>query len=213
MRIQRYGIVLKQLEKRDLELLRQWRNDPKISQHMFQQGKISSAMQQRWFLAINNPQNFYFLILQNKKPVGLINLSSVDYEARTAFSGLFIYEDAWLGTDVPVRASLCMLDVFFQLFGIETVYAKVRSSNPVAHRYNSALGFVRSKKIEMGLGYEYELTKKSYMKATTLLRRLATKLHGSETTLQFKHTKANSRIRNLMSKDRDALASLNARFT
>lgn len=206
MRIQLYGIVLKRLEKRDLELLRQWRNDPKISRHMFQQGKITPAMQQQWFRTVHNPQNFFFLILHGKKPVGLINLSSVDYEQRTAFSGLFIYEDAWLGTDVPVRASLCLLDVFFHLFGIETVYAKVRSSNPVAHRYNSALGFVRSKKIEMGLGYEYLLKKKDYHKATASLRSLAAKLYGTETLLHFNRTKVDAAIRALLPSDKEQLA-------
>lgn len=209
MRIGRYGIVLKKLERKHLELLRQWRNDPKISRHMFQQARITPAMQLRWFNTINNPQNFFFIIHVKNKPVGLINLSSVDYEKKTAFSGLFIYDDDCVGTDVPVRASLTLLDVFFLLFGIETVFAKVRSDNPVAHRYNTALGFVRSKKIEMGLGYECVLHKPAYLQVTAPLRNMAASLYGNTTLIHLRKNKHETEIRNQMRCTEDTATELN----
>jgi RimJ/RimL family protein N-acetyltransferase len=111
--IRKYGLILKRLEVDQIEMVRQWRNDPKINQHMFFRAPISSQMQQEWFQSINNDQNYYFIIYDGSVACGLISVSSIDFDNRNAFAGLFIYNDSYLGTDVPVRASLSILDVFF----------------------------------------------------------------------------------------------------
>jgi RimJ/RimL family protein N-acetyltransferase len=185
MKITRYGITLERMESDRIELVRNWRNDDKIIKFMFHQGDITSAMQREWFLSIDNEQNFFFIINYHNLPVGLINISSVDWESKTAYTGLFIYDENFLATDVPVMASLAMLDVFFLLFDIQTAYAKVKGTNRVAHNYNSALGFVRTKKIEMGLGDEYMLQKEIYLLQTKRLRNAAIQLEGNSTFMQL----------------------------
>jgi UDP-4-amino-4,6-dideoxy-N-acetyl-beta-L-altrosamine N-acetyltransferase len=185
MKITRYGIVLQRLEKEQIELVRSWRNDKKIIKFMFYKGDITPEMQNEWFDAINNEQNFFFLILCKDIPVGLINISSIDWKSKTAYTGLFIYDDKFLATDVPVMASLAMLDVFFLLFDIQSVYAKVKGNNRIAHNYNSSLGFSRTKKIEYGLGYEYMLQKEIYLLETKQLRNAALRLKGNKTGVEL----------------------------
>jgi hypothetical protein len=104
---------------------------------------------------------------------------------------LFIYDDKFLATDVPVMASLAMLDVFFLLFDMQSVYAKVKGNNKAAHNYNSALGFSRTKKIEFGLGYEYMLQKEIYLLEAKRLRNAAIRLKGNQTLIELN---ANSKI-------------------
>ena len=152
---------------------------------MFYKGDISAEMQREWFESIDNEENFFFVIIHEEKPVGLINISSIDWENKTAFTGLFIYEDQFLATDVPAMASLAMLDVFFLLFDIQCVYAKVRGNNPKAHNYNTMLGFSRTKKIERGLGYEYLLQKEIYLLETKQLRNAALHLKGNKTIVEL----------------------------
>jgi RimJ/RimL family protein N-acetyltransferase len=190
MRITRYGITLEKLTPENAEMVRRWRNDEKIAKHMFHQGVITEQMQQTWLQSIDNDSNFFFVIYYQNQAIGLINISSVDWENKTAYSGLFIYEDKFLGTDVPVISSLCMLDVFLLLFDIQSVYAKVRGNNNIAHKYNSALGFGRTKKIELGLGYEYILQKEIYLLETKKLRNAAIRLKGNETVIQFDESNA-----------------------
>lgn len=187
MILSRYGITLEQLQLEKIELVRQWRNDQKISRFMFYKGEISAAMQREWFNSINNEQNFFFLIYTNQSPVGLINISSIDWENKTAYTGLFIYDDNFLATDIPVMASLALLDVFFLLFQIQSVYAKVKGDNKTAHLYNTTLGYNRTKKIEYGLGYEYLLQKEIYLLKTKHLRNAAIRLKGNTTTIQLQH--------------------------
>lgn len=185
MKITRYGLTLERLRKDQIELIRQWRNDRKISKHMFYKGEISPEMQAEWFDSINNEQNFFFVIHLGKVPIGLINISSIDWENKTAYTGLFIYEDKYLATDIPVMASLAMLDVFFLLFNIQSVYAKVKGSNKTAHAYNSSLGFSQTKKIEYGLGYEYMLQKEIYFLETKMIRNAALRLKGNKTVIEL----------------------------
>ncbi len=185
MKISRYGITLQRLQQQQTELIRYWRNDQKISRFMFYKGEITPAMQQEWFDSIDNEQNFFFLICLKELPVGLINISSIDWENKTAYTGLFIYDDKFLSTDTPVMASLAMLDVFFLLFDIQSVYAKVKGNNKAAHNYNSSLGFSRTKKIEYGLGYEYMLQKEIYLLETKQLRNAAIRLKGNSTVVEL----------------------------
>lgn len=185
MKISRYGITLEKITLENVEMVRQWRNDEKITKHMFHQGAITRQMQSNWFESIDNDSNFFFIINYKNQPIGLINISSVDWENKTAYSGLFIYEDKFLGTDVPVISSLCMLDVFLLLFDLQSVYAKVRGNNKIAHQYNTSLGFVRTKKIELGLGYEYILQKEIYLLETKKLRNAAIRLKGNETLIEL----------------------------
>jgi RimJ/RimL family protein N-acetyltransferase len=185
MKISRYGVTLQRLQQQQTELIRAWRNDQKISRFMFYKGEITPAMQQEWFESIDNEQNFFFLIYLKELPVGLINISSIDWENKTAYTGLFIYDDKFLSTDTPVMASLAMLDVFFLLFDIQSVYAKVKGNNKAAHNYNSSLGFSRTKKIEYGLGYEYMLQKEIYLLETKQLRNAAIRLKGNNTQIEL----------------------------
>ncbi len=185
MMITRYGITLERMEAHHAELVRQWRNDPKIAKFMFYKGEITPAMQSEWFTSIDNEQNFFFVIHYNNSPAGLINISSIDWENKTAYTGLFIYDDKFLTSDVPVMASLAMLDIFFLLFDLQLVYAKVKGNNSVAHQYNSSLGFTRTKKIEFGLGYEYMLQKELYLLEAKQIRNAAIHLRGNKTVIEW----------------------------
>ena len=185
MKITRYGITLERLQPEHSEMVRNWRNDPKIQQFMFYKGEITTVMQQEWFASIDSEQNFFFIIHYKSEPVGLINISSIDWDNKTAYTGLFIYEEKFWGSDVPVMASLTMLDIFFMLFDIQSAYAKVKGNNMVAHNYNSSLGFSRTKKIEHGLGYEYMLQKEIYLLETKELRNAAIRLKGNSTVIEL----------------------------
>ena len=215
MKITKYGITLERLLPEQTELVREWRNDQKISRFMFYKGEITKEMQQEWFDSIDNEQNFFFLIHLKDTPVGLINISSIDWENKTAYTGLYIYDDKFLATDVPVMASLAMLDVFFLLFDIQSVYAKVKGNNKAAHNYNSGLGFSRTKKIEYGLGYEYMLQKEIYLLKTKLLRNAAIRLKGNQTQIELNPaTKIDEWLRKRLSAARkEALESLEVQIS
>ena len=191
MIIAHYGIKLIRLTKAKIELVRNWRNDEKIQRHMFFAQIITPEMQEQWFTSINNAFNHFFIIEYNGQEVGLINTSHIDFSSKKADAGLFIFDDKYWGTDVPVRASLAMLDFFFHHHILDTIEAKTKAENKAAINYNKQLGFEQKEIVEDGKGLLLELTKENYHKKTTALRKVA----GSEKMIiEFDRTDPTERI-------------------
>ncbi len=163
MILKKYNLELHRITWSDIETIRTWRNDPKIQQHMFFKQTITTEMQQNWFKKADTIHNFYFKIVYLNQAVGLIHVSDIDFKKRDAFSGLFIYDDNYLSTDVPARASLCMLDYFFEENILYTLYAKTKKDNVTAIKYNQSLGFEIAGDIENETGYLLRLTRENYL--------------------------------------------------
>lgn len=131
---------LRRIDQQDLELLRQWRNDEKITRHMFFRDYISREMQLDWFASLKE-NDYYFIIEYKKAALGLINLADYNKEKASCSAGLFIYNEAYWGGPIPVLASICILDFAFEIIGVREVWAKVQTNNLAARRYNQQLGF------------------------------------------------------------------------
>jgi len=188
MKISRYGITLKRLTAADIERVRQWRNSEKINRCMLYRANITPEMQQQWFRSVDNIHNFYFLIIYHNEPIGLINASHINWEARTAEAGLFVYADRYVGTFVPVLASLCLLDLFFLLLDLEQIFAKVVKDNAIAVDYNERLAFRFHNALDDPRGAMYVLTKGAYVKKAATLRAKSQQLTGAQTHLDLSAT-------------------------
>lgn len=137
-----YGVTLRRLTHDKIEMLRQWRNDPKIQQHMFYREYITPEMQERWFANLDQHTNFYFIVEYDGMEIGLINVKNVDYEKRYGESGVFIYEDKYLNTDVAYRAHLVMFDYMYEVLKLDYTYSHMLPDNSRAVRFMEFLGGV-----------------------------------------------------------------------
>lgn len=136
-----YGVTLRRLTHDKIEMLRQWRNDPKIQQFMIYRDYITPEMQEQWYEKINNDHNFYFIIEYGGREVGMINIKDVDYEKKTGEPGQFMYADDLLDSDVSMRASLCIMDFVWEELGLESMYIHVVATNKRALDYNLLIGY------------------------------------------------------------------------
>lgn len=173
MLISNFGITLSQLTLEDIELVRYWRNSKEISSVMEYQKFITEEEQKKWFNSLNPNSDFYFLINYKGVKVGLIHTSHINLNEKTADAGLFIWDKNYLGTHIPVLASLAMLEYFFENTGLEKYFAKVGRENKVAVRYNTALGFSFLKKSADSDFDFYVLEKGNYLKVAEKLRKFA----------------------------------------
>ena len=135
-----YGVTLRRLMHDKIEMLRQWRNDPKIQQHMFYRDYITPEMQERWFANLDKNCNYYFIIEYEGKEIGLINVKNVSYEKRNGESGVFIYDETYLNTDVAYRAHLVMFDYMYEVLKLDYTYSHMISDNSRALRFAQFLG-------------------------------------------------------------------------
>jgi UDP-4-amino-4,6-dideoxy-N-acetyl-beta-L-altrosamine N-acetyltransferase len=163
-RIEKYGVVLRPMQPEDLELVRYWRNHPKISQYMSFREHITEAMQKAWYDTINNDRNLYLIVEWESRSVGLINIKDVDRVEQCGESGVFFWDDACLNSDVPPRASLALGEFAYETLGLKYLHARVLQSNTRAIRYNKYTGFKLQPGQEAAENQLYRQTCKDFQK-------------------------------------------------
>jgi RimJ/RimL family protein N-acetyltransferase len=167
-----HGITLTKLNEDDLELLRNWRNTPEISDNMEFRNYISKEEQESWFRSLSLNTNLYYIISYHQRKIGLIHLNNFDHERASAHAGLFIAEKEYVGTGVSLGASLHLLTYAFEELKLKVVYAKVKRDNLSALKYNSGLGFVFDRHLNNEFS-QYLTTKVDFDSRKSLLLKLA----------------------------------------
>lgn len=162
MKICKYGITLNRLRQEDIEFVREMRNSEDVKKYMEFREEITPEMQQKWFESIDNFENFYYIIEYKGVKIGLLNDKNMDWEARTSESGLFLWDESYINTIVPVLASLCLLDAGFYYLNWNQSNIKVLRDNPKAIEYVSSLGYVLCDGQENSENQLYYLTRELF---------------------------------------------------
>lgn len=177
MIIEQYGVVLKRLTIEDVELVREWRNNPVIQKTMNYQEYITKEEQIEWFHSINNKYNYYFLITYNERSLGVINAKNVSELERTGEGGIFVWEDNEEFDLIPVFSSLAILNVVFKVMDFfQKSTIQVRRDNPKAIYYNTMLGYKINEELSTDETCFFELTRKDYFEYTMKLNKVAQRL-------------------------------------
>jgi UDP-4-amino-4,6-dideoxy-N-acetyl-beta-L-altrosamine N-acetyltransferase len=185
MIIRKYGIVLTRLKEVDIELVRQMRNTEEIRKYMHYRDEISSEMQKKWFVSVNNGVNYYYIISHNGKKIGLIHGKNNDFEKGFCEGGIFIWDKVYIGTIIPSLASVILNDFTFVTFqALSTVYAKVVEGNKSAFEYNKLMGYEPCQPLNNDKEVIWmKLTAENYLIHIRHLRKGIAKLTGDDTSL------------------------------
>ena len=176
MKTSKYGIDLIRLTEKDIELVRKWRNSPQIQQFMEYREEITTEMQKSWFDSINNINNFYFIIHFEGQKIGLINTSNIDWDKISSDGGIFLWEEKYYETFVPVWASLIELETTFLVFNATKSYIKTLKDNPRAIGLNRHLGYELMDGQEEAYNQQYQLTRDNFIKKSKKIRKAAAML-------------------------------------
>ncbi len=158
------------LTQDDLELVRQWRNSPRISQFMEYREYITPEMQQAWFRSVDNDRNLYLIIEHEYKKIGLINAKNIDWEHATIEGGIFFWDEDVYSTPVPAFVSILFAELMIRILRL-SIYAHVLKTNDRAIRYNLQLGFELCPGQENVENQQYILTPESYLEKSAKLRK------------------------------------------
>jgi RimJ/RimL family protein N-acetyltransferase len=137
-----FGIELRRLREKDLELVRRWRNDPEIRQYMRFRKEITAEEHRRWFESIDNEQNHYSLVLWRGSPIGLSHVKDCDYTRKTGEGGLYLSAREFRDSTFALRVAIVGTDWCFDELGLETITGTVLKDNRRAIRFNQSLGHV-----------------------------------------------------------------------
>jgi RimJ/RimL family protein N-acetyltransferase len=168
------------LREADIELVRRWRNSQQISQFMEFREHITTEMQKEWFRSVDNYENFYYIIQYNDKDIGLINSSKIDWSDVSSEGGIFLWEDRYYETFIPVWASLCLLETSFFILGAQKSYIKTLKDNERAKKLNTHLGYELQAGQEDVYNQEYLMTAASFRLHASKLMKAAKLLAGDD---------------------------------
>ena len=85
------NVTFRNIEKRDLETLRQWRNTPDIARNMFSSGVITEEQQRGWYESVcRGERGHCWFVESNGKSVGYASLSRAERAEDTYEFGLYI---------------------------------------------------------------------------------------------------------------------------
>lgn len=161
-----YNVILRQLTHSKIELIRKWRNHPKIQQFMEYRDEITPEMQEKWFNRINNSNNYFFIIEYENRDIGLINIRDIDNERTYGESGIFIWDENVYGHGIAVKAGLCMYDFAFNELNLKFLIAHIFNTNPASIKYHQKFGFAldssEEKEPSIPVNQLYRLDSKTY---------------------------------------------------
>lgn len=184
MIVEQYGVKYHRVTEGDLETIRYWRNQPHIRSVMQYREYITPSMQREWFRRINNPHNYYFVITCNNRQIGLINCKDTAPDTRIAEGGIFIWEEEFWGTPVPVFAALTMLEAVFEVFQSgDASVVTVLKENKRALDFNRLLGYEISGENESGDCYRLVLTKEKFLRHSPRLKKAGAIFSGGKSSL------------------------------
>lgn len=163
MILTKYDVTLKKLTEDKIELVREWRNHPKVSRFMEYREHITQAMQKKWFENIDNNNNLFFIIEVASKEIGLINIKDIDYQQKKGEAGIFIFDDDFLNGLASFQSCMCMYDYFFEDLNMESLSAYILKENKRAIKFNQTFGFQLDKNQMNKENQLYYLHKEKYL--------------------------------------------------
>lgn len=138
----RYGVSLSKFIESDIEMVRQWRNTPKISQQMLDKTYITEKQQQTWYQRlIQDESQQYFLAYFKEQAIGVVSLTKIDLLGGTAEPGMYIYNDDFINNIVPFCVAFALNDFAFEELQLKRLYGKIYHTNRASIRFHEASGY------------------------------------------------------------------------
>ncbi len=189
MVVSRYGVSLRLLEHKDIEMVRQWRNSDWVNQFMEYREHITPEMQEEWFRKINSPEYLYMIAEYKGEPIGLMNDKNINWEEKTSESGFFLKDQSYYHTHIPMLVSLCGIDATFFFLRWNKSYARMLRTNQNVINFNKALGYELCDGQEEVENQLYVMTRERFLKKSPKIRKAALVVAGEEDRMELIITK------------------------
>lgn len=122
---------LRAVEKSDLELLKEWRNNESFRKNFREVRELSSSHQEKWFERLHQSSNDYMFTivdLSTGNPVGAGGLLYINWVIRAADFSFYIGKDGAYMDDVySPDAVKSLLDYGFNILNLNKVWMELYS--------------------------------------------------------------------------------------
>lgn len=127
------------MEKKDLEMVREWRNHPNIRQYMYSRHEISPTEHRTWFERSSKDRMQHLLIVEEDgDPVGFVNLTEIGFGGVVNW-GFYAAPGAPIGTGR--KLGITALHHAFDQLGFRKLCGQVLEFNMRSIAFHKTLGF------------------------------------------------------------------------
>lgn len=125
------------------ELFQGWENDPAIYMDMgrFTAYEYDEAAVDRYFGSRQDPSRVIFAILLGSKPIGELQLKSIDHEKKACTLSIHLQNDAVKGRGYGTKAERLALQYAFEVLGMAEVNADTAVKNTRSQHVLEKVGF------------------------------------------------------------------------
>lgn len=141
--IQGESVILRPVERTDLERLVTWRNEPSISKHFFNVFPLSLAGQESWFenLLKRKDKKLFIIDIKEQVPVGTVGLDTIDFKNQSAEFGSLLIQPSQQGKGFAKDATMALLRFAFDDLNLNRIYLQVFDWNEPAIKLYLGCGF------------------------------------------------------------------------
>ncbi len=132
MNIKGKSIVLRAIEKSDLDLLQKWSNDPEIQYYLGGwHAPSSEIVMENWLIRISNDDlNMRFAIDHNELGlIGTANLVNINWKDKNAFHGMLLGESVTRGKGIGVDVVFTIMRYAFEELGLNRIDSSIIEYN------------------------------------------------------------------------------------
>lgn len=168
------------MQEADIEVVRQWRNDPVVANNYEFRDHITPEMQQKWFQSVNNINNLYTILEYKGEEIGVINIKNINWEEKTCEGGIFIPDTKYHLTGLPAIISYVTTEIIFRMFDWNVAYAHVLRDNHSVQQFVKMLGYQLLPGQEEVHNQKYIITKESFELKSEKIRKAINVLAGND---------------------------------
>ena len=138
-------IILKKVERENLEQLREWRNNPELRKYFREYRLINSENQQKWYESrvLGDPDQYNFEIRDkaSNKLIGHCGLYYINWVMRTGEFGIYIGDNDYRSGGFGSDALRTLIKYGFEDLNLNRIWCEVYDNNAALEVYKH-IGFV-----------------------------------------------------------------------
>lgn len=137
-------IFIRPLEEKDLEMVRNWRNSPEVSQYMYTDNYISKENQIAWFAKVSaDPTCEYLVVEYEGKPLGLLYFTEYSKTFDSCFWAFYLGDTSVRGAGIGTKIEYHALSYVFDTLQFNKLRCEVLIDNDKVIKMHEKFGFRR----------------------------------------------------------------------
>ena len=137
------NIKLRPIERSDLPIIQEWRNEQKLMRYFREYRLFSLDQKESWYDSMIKDNRFEFFIIEGQDvPLGVAGLTYIDWVNRHADVHFYIGKDnLWIDNEFTPQAFDCILDYAFNKLNLNKVWAEIYSIDKLKLDFFKEKGF------------------------------------------------------------------------